>query len=451
MANLNGFKTQALVGNRFAFKFDEQPGIIERLKWNSDAAKKIGAVNRTGASVNILRPSRVTPTLTTLGVDYTLPNTTMPPVGFQQFSDPTVPLVVNVRAEVNLQVGIEELTLNRSKESIKQYIDEYVTIFRNKIESDLISKAINRVGQAQIQSSTITTGVSDYATNFFSMIGTARAQLIARGATTSNANDLTMLVNPFVQARVGAAGAKDFSLGSSLRQMQDGGKMVRNLAGWDMYESPLFSNIVLPIQFSGVTTTAAFGFDGAADLATNPAGSGYVETLPLALTGLVANVVIPAGAILQIAGIGNWINQDTGSDIGIACTVVNTATVQASADGVATLVVKEAPIITGPYTNVTISNQVASGATVTMLGADVSATTINPSLGFASSAFTPVSPKIVLPDDVRVIADMSFESGVNVVIVQSVWPGTIQATMKILGFYGIAVDRPEAAFVGYTL
>ena len=450
MANRNSFKTQSLVANTFAFKFDEQPGIIERLKWDSDAAKKIGAVNRTGGSTSLLRPSRVTPTLTTLGTDYSLTGVTQPPVGYQQISDPVVPLTVDVRAEINLQTSIEELSLNRTPEAIKQYVSEYVTIFRNKIEADLIKKVIVRVGQSVTQSQTVTAGLRDYATNFIEALGNGRAGMIARGATTTNARDLTFLVNPFVAPKIGSSGSKEFSFGNGFGASQASGNIQRNLAGFDIYESPLMYSLTLPAQWTGTTTGSAVGFDGAADLATDPAGSGYVETQDIILAGVPANQVIQAGTILTIAGVGNWTNQDTGYDTGVAATVVVTKSVTASAGGAATVTTKEALIVSGPYRNVTNSAAVASGAAVTMVGAASGATaTINPGLGFSSSAIIPVSPKIVVPSGAKIIAEMSFDSGVKVVMIEDHWPGTVQGIIKILGFYGASVVRPEAAFVHY--
>ena len=54
--NSSYIKTQSLVTDAFAFSWLKQPGLIERIDWNSEAARKIGAVNRTGESVSSTSP-----------------------------------------------------------------------------------------------------------------------------------------------------------------------------------------------------------------------------------------------------------------------------------------------------------------------------------------------------------------------------------------------------------
>lgn len=436
------YKTQSLVENQFAFSWLKQPGLIERVNWDSSAAKKIGPQNRTGVSTNILRPPRATGTISSYGSrNATLPGNTGSDITYQAINDAYLPLTIAYTAEMNLQTSIEELSTTRSKEDIKRYIDQYVIQLRNKIENNIATVALGGIGQA----TALTTDQTTYSANVIETLGNAKAMMIERNAIVSGQRDLYAIVHPRVAPKLGAGAASNFHFGSNPEGVQTRSIVPLSLGGFDLIESPLVSSQSLVAQWSGVTCTAAVGFDGATAVGGSTPASGWAETTTVALTGLPANQVIPMGTIIYSGVSENWINPDTGSS-GAQATYAVTSTVTATSGGVATVTIKDAPIYSGPYKNIDRSTAIPSGTTWFIFGAGGSASVQKPLICLGPDAIVGVSPEILLPSTVKVLSKLDF-GGIKLAIIEDHFPGTVQGILKIIGFYGLTVQKGEAAVV----
>jgi hypothetical protein len=448
----NFTKVQQLVGKGFAFNWEAHPGAIDRISFDSEVAKKIGAVNRTGASAIINRPPRATTTLTTLGGDYSLPGTTQPLVAYQAMSDAPVTLKVTVRAELNLQTSVEELALNNDMAMVKRKVAQFTNNFRNKVTADFHLKMLAQTPQITTQGTSYTT----FGGNFMAGLGNAKGQMQYRNGIYANQNDLVLVVDPMLPGWVNASGAQNtFHFGVGLDEAQKEGRLQARNGGFEAFSSPLVGGIALPIQLTdAVVSTAAFGYDGLTAVQTldgdgNP-GCAFVDTLSLALTGAIAGTVIKAGTPIYAATSTeiDWIQPDTGVGIGIQWTGSVTDDATVASDTTVTLNIKGAPIVTGPYKNVTATAAIPTGTKFKIAGAGIAAKTQLMGLGFAPDAYAAVSPDILIPGSgksIEILDELEFGNGLKVVIAQSVWPGTFQAAIKIFGFYGLVAQKEEAA------
>lgn len=435
----NFAKTQSLVSERFAFSWLKQPGLIERIDWNSEAARKIGPTNRTGESVSILRPPRAPSTISAFGSRNTiLPGSTGSDITYQVINDAFLPLTVAYTMELNLQTSIEELTTRFSKEGVMKRIDQFVIQARNKMENSISSLALAGIGQSTI----LTSDQSTYSANVIETLGTAKAMMIERNAAVSGQRDLYCIVHPRVAPKLGAGSASNFHFGANPERIQERSVVPLNLGGFDLFESPLVSSQSIVAQWAGVTSTAATGFDGAGAISGSPTASGWAETTALALTGIPANQVIPAGTILYSGVNESWINPDTGS-AGAQATYVVTQTVTALG-GVATVTIKDAPIFSGPYQNINRTTAIPSGTTWFIQGAAVGASVQKPLIALTGDAIVGVSPEIILPRTVELVEMMNF-GGVKLALIADHYPGTIQGILKLIGFWGLSVQKGEGA------
>jgi len=441
--NSSYIKTQSLVSDSFAFSWLKQPGLIERIDWNSEAARKIGPVNRTGESVSILRPPRATATISAFGARNTiLPGSTGSDITYQVINDAYLPLTVAYTMELNLQTSIEELTTRMTKDGVKRRVEQFAIQARNKMENSIASLALSGIGQA---TKLTTTSGATYSQNVIETLGNAKAMMIERNAAVSNQRDLFCIVHPRVAPKLGAGAASNFHFGSNPERIQERGIVPLNLAGFDLFESPLVSSQSIVAQWGtgAVTCSADVGFDGAAAIAGSPTASGWAETMSVPLAGVPANQVIPAGTVIYPNTQDSWINPDTGS-AGAQATYVVTTTVTASAGGVATLTVKDAAIFTGPYKNINRTTVIPSGTAWYIYPAAVGASVQKPLIALTGDAIVGVSPDIILPSTVKLVEKMNF-GGITLALIEDHYPGTVQGILKLIGFWGLAVQKGEGA------
>lgn len=424
----NTFQTQSLVERGLAFAWKASEGFADRVSFRNDLVP--GAVKNTGYSTTLRRPSYGGTTQAGTAVDYSLPGVTQPvaPAAYDTLTDITLPITVSQRFEYNMQVSMEELTFKLSKEdAMKRFIEPAIVDMRDKINyfvSNLVAQSAGQVINTAANTDFPTKG-----DQFMQGMLQAKALMAYRKGITGNTQPKTALINPNVITNLGMANAKVYHAGFSSDQLYSKGT-VPNLAGFDVYESPLLD----------VSTVSSLGASITVTSVTLP--TVWQPTFTVVLGGLTANVVIPAGTKLKFTTAGgaaviNWAAPSTGADTQRVATFTVTSQVQATAGGAATVVLSECAIATGSYKNITAPIAATSQVTLA-LPTGIAAS----SYTFANDAIVLVSPAVDIPEGVVYGKNLKL-GGFNIAMIQDRWPGTLQNITKLVCFVGGAVPRPE--------
>lgn len=431
----NTFSLQSNVVKALATSWKASEGFSSKVTFRNDLIP--GAVKNTGYGTTIRRASQVLATQSATDVNYNLPGVTQPvaPAAYADLVDATLPLTVSQRFEVNIQASMEEMTFKLDKNDVKdRFIDPATVSMQEQINLWVSGLIAATCGQVLDSSTSTQTTAGD---KFMETLLNAKALMTYRKGL-QNGQKKTLLINPAVMPKLGMANAKVFNAGSGANDIYDTG-IVPNLAGFDIYESPLLDVSTVSALGSPVVTALAFTAPGAtAPTATLP--TSWVPTFSVSFSGFTANVVIPAGTKLKFANSGtavNWAAPFTGVDTGFVATFTVTSTVTATAGGLATLVLSEPAIATGAFKN--IVTPIAVGSTASLA---IATGTARSSYAFANDAVVLVSPEVSIPEGTVNSRNLKL-GGFNVGMIEDRWPGTLQNIVKLVCFVGGAVPKPE--------
>lgn len=420
MAN-NSFKTQSKVDKALYFAFKEQAGIADRIDWRSD---EFSAQNNLGASISLRRQSEMQASVVALGNDDSLPSNTQPQVavGYKQHTEPYIPLTITDRIEVDMQYSIEDLTLNlTADQAYERAIKPAMKRMIDKINANLISKMELNAGQYIAGASgpaTASTG-AEWLKHPYSV----NALYDARGVGVGSKS---ILVAPDVQALLGPQQATVFKAAESATKTYETG-LLGKYAGFDMYAS-------------GLQSARAINSTATVTITTAVAPTIWAGTYTFKAT--IGTADLKAGTRLTFANSAvpvNYVNLSTKANTGKPFTaiVLQDAAVGTGVD----VVIAECPVASGDYQNVSAAITTSTTVSVVNTGSTI------PSFAFENSAICGASPEVKIPYGVKG-RNINID-GINIAMVETVWPSTLQSITKLVAFVGLAVPKPEGIVAIY--
>jgi len=355
-----------------------------------------------GDTININKPARFTVGST---VDVTS--------GIQDVTEEKVPLVLDQRAVIAIELLSSEIATDLSLKSwANRILKPAMSSMATNIESSVLTTAKNAVYQ-----SVGTGGSTVFDTD--TMLS-AREKLKKSLAPSGDLYALldSTAVRSAVNARKGL-----FQDTTEVSKQYKQGAMGRS-DGFTFLE-----NNLLPTQTNGN--------DIVFEVRTTVSVQGSTSLVVEALTTTTGTVT--AGTVFTVAGVYS-VHPITKISTGQLQQFVSTTSVTADGSGYATLVVSPAMYTTGTLKN--IASFPTDGDAITPVGGVSSAYT--QSIAYAPSAFRFVSVPLVMPNGV----DMASQSTVNGITVRAVQDYTIYTDKMVLRLdvlYGFAAVRPEWA------
>lgn len=443
MASTQGsFVKQSLVEKAMAFAWEEATGIGDHISWDSAAARKIGAVNNTGDTVTIRRPGRISGTVSDLTENTSLPDNTQPQVGYQTMTDAALPLKVSVKIEANINASMKELTFDLTRQdAYERFIKPAVVDLKDKASVEIAKLVAGYTGQAFTPD---TSTYTNYHQQVINALGRAEAQMIQRKGMNESGKKIAML-HMDVYPKLAPGASSQFNAGYDPQQMQSSGKLQPMLGGFHLFRSPVLDsvNIVGSSTLTNAKVAAPSG-DVTNGLTT------WAQTWTLNVKGFANSTTYPKGFKIALTGI-NWSMPTTGASLGKTVTFSLAAAATTDGSGNATFILTEPLVYSGPYKNVDIATAVPTDTVITAVGASSSASIVSPCYVFDPSAIVGVSPEVAVPAGVDSSRQIRAKNGFNFAIVEDHWAGTLQSVTKLVGFLGIAVQRPEGVGVIYGL
>lgn len=423
----NTFKTQEKVKQSIEFMWSEQDVALDKVDWRSEEFK---AADSTGEVINLRRGQEVTLSTPAMGVDYALPGVVTPPAGFSTLTDPYLPLSINKRYEVNLQLSVEDILTKVDKSAVMERVIKPALLkFRHAAEKDLLEAA--ELAAGQFVGTVSGSDATAWKENPYKAIG----MIAERGIDIDGG---IAIVNTKVPAILGPAQAAVFQAQAAARETYGTG-VLGHYAGFDWYKSPMLSTRTITAA-SGTVTSVSHVYNGSA---SNGTPTTWVPTMSLVVPSGSAPAV---GARLQFQNSGTTINfaqKDTKADTSNAFQVV-VRSVDTTA-GVTTIVVSEALVATGAYKNATAD---ITGGSTTYSVINVG-NSLKAGLLFDPKAIVAASPEVKLGADVESNAIRFNLGGLHCAIVTQTWIGTIQQVTKMIAFGGYAVPCPEGIVAAY--
>lgn len=435
----NTLAVQNKVARAVAFAWDDMPGICDHITW-AEEGKKMNGVNltdvdinpalNTGPTVNLRRPGRVDASMATVGYDYSLPSAVNPEVGYAPRIDATVPLTVNIRAEVNLQISIEELSLYLDAgQGRDRHIDPAIRSIKAKINRQIAYQ----IAQYSGQSLAVGSSQANWVQNWLQAATDAENLMVERNAMTYDEGNLVALVPGSTVSYMNANAAVVYNMTDDVKSAQGEGRPFRSLGGYKIHRSPLTGLQYIPATAT-VTTTADAGVQ-----------SGYAQTWTVPVTGLAASTLYKANTLFGFTVSGtpvNWINPLTKDDTGFQATFSLVNDVTTNSSGAANLTLAEAMVYGGAQRNTTLTAALPSGSSVNIIGAGASASSARNSFLFTPRAIIGVSPDIVVPEGIHNVKQWR-QDGVSITIGSATHPTTWQEITKIVVLAGVAALIPE--------
>jgi hypothetical protein len=443
MASTQGsFQHQSLVEKAVAFAYEEAPGIGDHIPWDSASARKIGAVNSTGDTVTIRRPGRIRGTVSDLSENTSLPDNTQPAVGYQAMTDATLPLTVSVKIEANINASMKELTLSLTKQdAYERFIKPAVVDLKDKASVEIAKLVAAQTGQAFTPD---TSTYTNYHQQVINVLGRAEAQMIQRKGMSESGKKIAML-HMDVYPKLAPGASSQFNAGYDPQAMQKDGKLQSMLGGFQLFRSPVLDSV--NIVGSSTLTNAKVAAPGGA--VTNGLTT-WAQTWSLNVKGFANSTTYPKGFKIALTGI-NWLMPTSEASTGKGVTFSLAAAATTDGSGNATFVLTEPLVYSGPYKNVDIATAVPTDTVITAVGASSGASIVNPCYVFDPMAIVGVSPEVAIPGGVDSSRVIRAKNGFNFAIVEDHWPGTLQSVTKLVGFLGVAVQKPEGVGVIYGL
>lgn len=441
----NTFQTTSLIHKAVAFQWKAFEGFADRVTFRNDLLPS--AVDNTGYSVQVRRPSRHKATAGAVNTDYSLPGVTQPTVGYSDMTDNVLPFTVSQRFETNLQVSMEELMFKLDKkDAMDRHITPAIVDLRNQINS-YVAGYIELFAGATMPSDGTSDGV-------ISSIFKARANMISR-AGINQQSDKTLLLNPTILPTLGLGSAKIFHANAANTYAQGD---FEPIAGFNLFESPVLSTP--SITALGASLTASIVAAGTATTAAN-AATQWTQTTSVNVSGFTASSTVKAGTKIRFrkgAGTGNYINWAvpsvaTATDAGYIASFTLVADAVIASDGTGVLVFSEPFVPGGDAKNV--MSALVAGTTIVELAAVPEGTVLTslpsilrPSYAFGKEAIIIGSPEVAIPKGVSYGANLKL-GGFNIALIEDHWPGTLQNITKLVAFIAVAVPKPEAITVLY--
>jgi hypothetical protein len=436
----NTLSAQTIIARSAALAWDDMPGLCDEITWAEEGSKMNGVnlsdvsidpANNTGPTVNLRRPSRVDASLATVGYDYTLPGVVSPEVGYQTQVDATVPLTVNIRAEVNVQLSIDELAMYLTKgQNRERHINPAIASLKAILNKAIVGAVAGQAGQ----SITMGTGESNYSQNWLKAATDAHNLMVERNATTYEDSKLTALIPGSVMSRFNANAGVVYNMTDSIRGAQADGNPIPRLGGFRIVRSPLTGVQSIPVAPAAVTTTGASGL------------TTYGNSWTVVLAGLTANAVYAKGTVVAFAlasGVTvNWLNPLSKDDTGVQATFTLAAAATADGAGAATFTLVEGLTYTGSFRNVTISAALPNGSTMTFVNSGAAAQSERQQFLFTPKAIVGVSPEIVVPKGIHNVTQWR-QNGISITIGSTTYPNTWQEVTKIVALAGVTTLLPE--------
>lgn len=425
----NTFQTQTLFEKALAFQWEANEGLGDHITWENDLFKP---QNQPGASTGLRRPDRIPATSSAMGADFSLPGVTQP-ANYSSMAEPTVQLTLTTRLEANIQMSIEEMIHSVDKDIVEErHLKPAIVAMKNQLNLTVAQAVSQKAGQVISMGSTYS-GSSANAQNFLEALAYAESAMIQRGAASENEEKI-LVSNMNVHPKIAPAAATLFNYGKGVGESQRTGKPMLELGGFRMFRSPLLDSLAVTSQ-TGITTSAASGL------------TSWAETWTVALTGITTAIVAGQKVSFSVSGVGvNWVTPDLLTDTGILATfTVRSATTLSG--GAQTLTLSEPLVYSGNFRNTTLSAQLPSGATCSVIGGG---TTVRPNYAFVPKAIVGCSPSITIPKGVAFGKEYNTASGFRFAMIEDHWPGTLQNITKLVAFVGVAVPLPEgvAAIIG---
>jgi hypothetical protein len=426
----NTFATQTKFSKAVAFQWKAFEGFADHATFRNDLLP--GAVDNTGYTVNLRRPSRHATTATAVAADYSLPGVTQPVVAYGNMVDVSVPFTILQRFETDLQASIEEMTFKlEAKDVMDRHITPAIIEHRNKINAYIAAYMETAAGNT-----IVTDGTSDgYVKGLFD----ASALLTQRAGLYDN-SEATVIFNPRVMPVMGLGNAKVYQAAGADKTWSNA--KFQPIAGFGMYQSPLLSTPTVTALGAGAVVAASYNVT---PLLTAP----WTQTWSVDLTGVTNNLLVKAGSKIKFTTSGtdiNWCVANSGGtiDAGYVATFTVVSNAQTSADGAVTLTLSEPFIAGGDYKNV-VSNLVAGTTAVSLA---TSAGLLRPSYAFAKDAVFLGSPAVKIPKGVDDFLNLKV-GGFNIAFVDDHWAGTLQSIHKLVSFIAVAVPKPEGIVALY--
>lgn len=426
----NTFQTTAKIEKAIAYQWEAFKGFAEHLEFHNDELPS--AVDNTGYSKLIRRPSRHASTMTAVNADYSLPGVTQPTVAYGAMVDASFPFTITQRFETNLQVSLEELMFKLdASDAMDRHITPAIIEHQNKQNAYIAAQIETAAGNTLISGGT--------ADGYNQAIYQAR-QLMINRAGIVDGKEKTLLLNTGVLPVLATGNAKLFHTVDNSKQFQSGD--FEKIAGFSIYESPTLST----------PTYASFGSSAVVSSAQVVSGfltAAWTPTWTVAITGATASVTVLAGTKVKFTNGSTdirWIVPGSvGSDAGFAATFTVVSNATADGSGNITLVLSEPFISGGNFQNVS-ANLVAGSTKVTQV--TTAGSILTPSYAFAKEAVWLGSPAVKYPKGVDRGISMKL-GGFNIALIEDHWPGTLQSITKIVSFLAIGIAKPEALAVIY--
>lgn len=417
----NSFAQQNLIKEELAFQFGQYLGPGKYIDWSYTSEFK-GEVN-AGYTRWLRRPSLYDSTDVGVNGDYNLPNYT---VGsdWQATAEPTFPLTLSHRRQTKLQIGFEELMVRLSHNQFKErHIDGALQTLGAQVQQDLANDLAVLAGQ-----SLGTPGASIVGSDYQDRISDARVLLNNRGCPITKRR--RFLLNPAAVTKLQKQQFTQYHSGSEIDDQWENGKFGKfsDFEIDDFYVLPTFK---VPAVGDSLTYTfpSTQGNDQSGNAYAWPLTMWY-PTFQVTVSGLAVNDPIPAGTQVVWDGV-TWYRPQVHTDTTTQATFTVAQTVT-PVSGVATLVLREPLIASGPHRNVNIVPVSGTNAFHILGQGAVTA----PSFAFAEDSIVGASPVPPVPDGVKSMIIKS--NGINIALWQDHFPGSNQNITMMLAIYGIA-------------
>lgn len=420
----NTFKTTSKVEKALAFAWEAYEGFADHCEFHNDELPS--AVDNTGYTKQIRRPSRHKATVTSVNQDYSLPGVMNPIVPYGQMVDSSFTFAITDRFETNLQVSMEDILFNLEKSDVmSRHIEPAIIEHRNKINACIAS---------YIEAAAGNTLVTDKTTDGYNSAIYQARQLMINRAGISDGQEKTLLLNTGVLPVLATGNAKIFHSVNNAGQFQNGD--FEKIAGFNIYESPTLSTPTYTSFGNSMVVASSQHVD---ELLTAP----WTPTTKIAVSGGTANVTIKAGTKIKFTNGSKdirWTVPTIDADAGFASTftVVSDSVLDGSGNGL--LEFSEPFIAGGDFKNVS-DNLVAGSTKITAV--TTAGTLLTPSYAFAKQAIWLGSPAVKYPKGVDSGISLKL-GGFNIALIEDHWPGTLQSITKIVSFLAVGIAKPEA-------
>ena len=428
MANV--FQTQTKMFKALAFQWKAFEGFADHCK--NGNSQLPNAIERTGHTVYLRRPSKHVAAPQDMGGDYDLPTGINLPSNYGVMVDSVVPFSISKRFSAPLQVSVEDLLTKIDREDVMEtHITPAIVNLRNQINT-YVAKFVETAAGNTIK----TDGTAD---GYMRGLYDASALMLQR-AGISEMDEKTVLFNPKVMPVLGLRGPGVFHAEGQNKMFNDGTFRGVNLAGYNVFQSPLLAAPTVVGLGSSAVVSSSQDVTG---FLTAP----WTQTWTVALTGVTSGVTVAAGTKIKFTNSGtdiNWCvaNTDGTIDAGYSATFTVVTTKVATGTTIS-LTLSEPFIAGGDYQNV-VTNLIPGTTTVSIATASG---LVRPSYAFAKDAILIGSPKVIIPKSVDFGENLSL-GGFNIALIED-HALSMQRVTQLVAFIAVAVPKPEAVCAIY--